>query len=377
MIASQKNINSILFSNSMVRVFWTYGIFTLILSLFPLIVGRAVLSSHYFNYFFEYFQFFPIFLIIVLINNSRNILNTLYFISIFVAVSVIGYIIFVALGISVTTPIHYQTTEGIMYIHPIFGVITEGVGDLAYLRNSSFFLEPAKLAYFLLPMIFYSHYRWKSQKRVVDIIILFSLLISLLFSQSIGGIMSLLIVVVINFIFAKRTTFIHIVIFSIFIALLIYGVMQLPQEILDVIIQRRTGNYQSRILEWTENLSVFNNNFIGKGVGEATEYTVLHPLIKEYVKIGINNYYFEYISYFGIVGLIPLIYFVYKNLKIAIIGLKDNNNELFRVLSNMVLVLFVFNFSIKLLFFGYSLVIISIFYSEFNVSRKLTTNDLN
>lgn len=360
-------------SNICVKHYTVFFYVTFILSLVASLYRQKFDALHFTNFFVQIIQFYFIFYLIIQLNNNEKVLNLLYSLAIILSFLSIIKFMLVFWGHDPLPIISIATVSGPIQLNFPFGVVrgqySSSAQIFSYYRSYSYFLEPAKYAYFIMPFIYYSIYKWDLYRERKYLLSLLILIIALLLTMSTGGIGTLLISMVIISLcsgsFKKKiaNVLVFLILLCIFISGFLYFEKLYPTEA-GIILNRRQSSIQMRLGEWSQSGKGISEKIIGESIGSESAYTLSSNLVKEKTG-GINSFYFRYLYYFGLVGLFSLTYFIYYNLKYIFKSLRRGPPFL-KAVASMVLSLLIFNISINLMFFGYSLIILSIFYSEVN-----------
>ena len=343
------------------------------------IVNSNLMIENFINLFVKILQFFFIYFIIVQINDNERILDNLYKLSI--ALSVLSIIFFVIRVKGYTLPhfvINFSVSYPVIYYYFPFGF--ERFSFISTYRAYSYFLEPAKYAFFLSPFLFYSIYKWEFTKKKIHLLFLIILLVSLMLTQSLGAIVSLTIsTTIIMFYYFIIVNINKKVKYSLYILILLVLICFAAISIIKGIdtssyIIKRSETVIDRLSQLSfllKNLPAF---ILGRGYGDRAVIFYINPYTNIEGETGLTSFYYEYLYSFGLLSIITLLYFILFILK-NIVKLFKSNSIFRRTTAYMILTLLIYNFSINLIFVGYFLILLVIFFLE--VDKEKANQSMN
>jgi hypothetical protein len=320
--------------------------------------------------------FFALYILVIKIKNELFILNILNKLAIVLAVFSLITIFILYFNINIFPIIIFypvNAKDGFEFLFP-FSFLHNGLGEgLKNYRSYSYFSEPAKFSYFIVPFIFYNYTLFKDTKKVKYAIYSLSITVALFTTLSIAGIgAALFLVFLYAYLFSSKKN-IKGLIFYIIVILFLLLAYQIIEDKGGSILERRLMAIISRWNEWSIFIDTMVKRPFGYGIGHTSQVMyVWSPLLDTYVTYAssVTNVLLL-IQSFGILFLIPLIIFILLNIKIIRDLYLYKNNIIARLLIIQIISGLIFSVSLNLIFSPISLLylVISIYFIK-NIKQK-------
>lgn len=290
------------------------------LYLFFLIVIVALLSSiismgsdlvALFQFISSVLLFFIIYILVIKIDDIKIILNSLNAFALLISFCCLLTFFLLAHQITIFPTIKLflpNAPDGVEFLFPLSFLHNGFSEGLKNYRSYGYFTEPAGLAFFITPYIFYNflHYKaFNNKKYLVYSLLMILILLSTLSVAGVGAfILSSFIYLVL---FSNKRTQLAYLLVGLIIALYFGSDLILLQD--NQIYARRLMAISNRFIEWEAFFVRINEEIFGYGIGSQFDPVYIYDVVSNTVKdiSGATNI-LRFVQDFGFPFFVPLIF---------------------------------------------------------------------
>ena len=357
---------------------FTYYLYFVVATVGCILLNVAALGysepGNIIRYLFRYFQFFVVFIAVATIGSGKLLIlggRT----SIILAVLAISHFCLNFLGMS--NPfgdVQIATFDDTPFYWSVpFGFSNSVIPAGERFQEQSYFTEPANFGYFQLLFLIYYAYKHKLERKITYRAAIGILVISLLTTQSVATIGSLLILAVIPFTASRLQSFtlkdITLSLIALFaLGTVLFGLVVYLINLKESVFQFRGLSIVMRALEWQQTFTSIMSNPLGYGIGVINNNLLVLDsetgLTKEYG--GPTNFLLLFYQ-LGVPYLLPFLYWL-RVLKLAYNSFSESSNDL-----KMTALMLLTGFLISISYIQFNTAVFQVTLALFFIERHKTT----